>query len=914
MTIRRKLIEVALPLDVINAESAREKSIRHGHPSTLHLWWARRPLAAARAVVFAQLVDDPSSHPDRFPTDEDQRRERKRLFGILERLVPWEASYDDKVLDEARAEILKSCGGQLPTIIDPFGGGGAIPLESARLGLPTVTGDLNPVAVLIQRAMLEIPHRFANQPPIHPNAKAKQTIWSGAEGLAADVEAFGQWMREQAFKRIGHYYPDVTLDDGTQATPIAWIWARTVKSPDPAWPSHVPLVRSWELRRRPGKPSIWIQPNVDHKTKTITYTINEGGKPPPGTVERGRGRCLATGTVISGDYIKSEGVADRIGNQLMAVVCESSHGRRYFSGSDLESQLIQLPKPPWLPEGAMSDHPQYMGTPRYGIDEWHKIFSTRQLLALTTFSDLLTEVRTRVLDNASLSHFEQDSTPLSDNGAGAVAYTEAILTYLAITIDKSADYWSSLCTWGSNRETIRNTFARQAVSMAWDFLETNPFSSSTGNWLSMLTWVTKALQRLPTQTKCQVSQLDAAANLSNQQSAVLSTDPPYYDNVPYSDLSDFFYVWIRRNLKSIWPDLFATVLTPKSEELVANHVRAGSKDAARRHFEDGMTRVFESAAKACDPSYPAAVFYAFKSSEESDEGLASTGWETFLSGVLEAGWSIGATWPIRTEMPNRTRAIEANALASSVVLSMRRKSKDAPIATRGDFASTLREELRRAISTLQEQNIAPVDLAQASIGPGIAVFSRYSRVVEANGENMTIRNALALINEVLAEILSGEEAEFDADTRFAVTWFEQFGHSEGDFGVADILARAKNTSVANVVRSGIASSRGGKFQLLRRSELVDDWNPTDDSALTIWEITHYLIRALEQSEAQAAALLKTVGPGLGAQARQLSYMLYRIAERRRPEDAGTYNMLVTAWPQLQRLATGEPGTTDESLF
>jgi putative DNA methylase len=450
--------------------------------------------------------------------------------------------------------------------------------------------------------------------------------------------------------------------------------------------------------------------------------------------------------------------------------------------------------------------------------------------------------------------------------------------------------------------------------MAWDYLETNPFSLSTGNWNSMLTWVTKALQKMPTETECRVSQLDAVANLSTQQSAVLSTDPPYYDNVPYSDLSDFFYVWIRRNLKAIWPDLFATVLTPKSEELVANHVRAGSKDAARKHFEEGMTRVFEAAAKAHDPSYPAAVFYAFKSSSESDEGLASTGWETFLAGVLQAGWSIGATWPMRTEMPSRTRAIDANALASSVVLSMRRKSKDAPIVTRGDFASTLRKDLRRAVSLLQEQNIAPVDLAQASIGPGVAVFSRYSRVVEANGERMTIRSALALINEVLTEILSGEEAEFDPDTRFALTWFEQFGNSEGDFGVADVLARAKNTSVANVVRSGIASSRGGRFRLLSRSELVDEWNPTDDTKLTIWEIVHYLIRALEHSEVQAAALLKTVGPGLGGRARQLSYMLYQIAERRRPEDAGIYNMLVTAWPQLQRLASGDSGTNDEPLF
>jgi putative DNA methylase len=560
----------------------------------------------------------------------------------------------------------------------------------------------------------------------------------------------------------------------------------------------------------------------------------------------------------------------------------------------------------------MSDHPQYMGTPRYGFDEWHRIFSPRQLIALTTFSDLIPALHERV--KAEAASLGTDTTPLRDGGSGATAYADAICTYMAFVIDKCADYWSSICTWNSAGEKMRNTFSRQAIPMAWDFAECNPFSDSSGNWLAMVAWVQRVLRHLNVATSSSVDQIDAAANLAKHSPSVLSTDPPYYDNVPYSDLSDFFYVWLRRNLRPTWPDLFATVLTPKAEELVANHVRAGSRDAARKHFEHGMTRVFRAAADAHNPAFPAAVFYAFKSSEASDEGLASTGWETFLTGVLEADWSIGATWPIRTEMPTRTRAIDANALASSIVISMRRKPSDAPIATHGDFASALREELRRAISTLQETNIAPVDLAQASIGPGIAVFSRYSRVVEANGEKMKVRDALTLINDVLAEILSGEEAEFDPDTRFALTWFEQFGNSDGDFGVADILAKAKNTSVANVVRSGIASSRGGKVRLLSRSELADEWNPTRDTTLTIWEITHYLIRALEHSEAQASALLKTIGPGFGTRARQLSYMLYQVAERRRPEDAGVYNMLVTAWPQLQRLAAGESGTSDASLF
>jgi len=912
VTIRRKLIEVALPLDVINAESAREKSIRHGHPSTLHLWWARRPLAAARAVIFAQLVDDPSSHPDRFPTEEDQRRERKRLFDILERLVPWEASNDDKVLAEARTEILKSCDGKLPMIIDPFGGGGAIPLESARLGLPTITGDLNPVAVLIQKAMFEIPHRFANKPPIHPNAKAKQTVWNGAEGLAADVEVYGQWMREEAFKRIGHYYPNVTLDDSTHATPIAWIWARTVKSPDPAWPAHVPLVRSWELRRRPGKPSIWIQPKVDHETQTITYTIKEGGKPPEGTINRKGGVCLATGTAMPFTYIRDQARAGGMKESLIAVVVEGTAGRNYVSGSLIPQVTLSAFEVPNF--GDMPRNPRDFKTPNYGLTKWSDLFAPRQLLALTTFSDLISTLHAKVETEAAL--LGGDKTPLRDGGSEATAYADAICTYMAFVIDKCADYWSSICTWASPGEFIRNTFARQAIPMAWDFAETNPFSSSTGNWLSMLSWVTRVLQGFKPSGGVTSMQIDAAANLTKHSPAVLSTDPPYYDNISYADLSDFFYVWLRRNLSSIWPNECATVLTPKAEELIANPYRAGSKDAAKQHFEDGLKVVFTAAGSSADTTYPAAIFYAFKATETDDSGIASTGWETFLAALLESGWAVTATWPIRTEMQAKIGMNAGdNMLASSIVLACRKRSIEAPLATRSELVAALKKEMRDAIKILQQQSIAPVDLAQSAIGPGIAIFSRYSKVVEADGSNMTVRSALVLINEALAEILSGEEAEFDADTRFAVTWYEQYGFIEASFGDADILAKAKNTTVEKVVRAGIAEAKSGKFRLLPRKELQDDWNPAEDKNLTIWEIAHYLIRALEQSEAEAAALLRRVGLGLGEQAKQLAYLLFQLAERKtRADDANAYNMLVAAWPQIKRMASDKPGDNDESLF
>jgi len=916
MTYRKKLIEVALPLAVINAESAREKSIRHGHPSTLHLWWARRPLAAARAVLWSSLVDDPSGHPDRFPTEEDQRVERRRLFVILERLVPWEAIDDPKLLAEARAEIERSCDGHLPNVLDPFGGGGAIPLEALRLGLPSYTGDLNPVAVLIQRAMLEIPSRFAGQGPVHPQARASQGVWEGARGLAADVQEYANWMKEEAKRRIGEYYPNAVLEGGAVATPIAWIWARTVASPDPSWPGPVPLVRSWTLAKKPGKPLVWVEPIVSHATKSISYRVRIGGEPASATVDRGNAVCLATGTPITGDYIKAEGMAGRLGQVLLAVVAEGERGRVYGDAGDQKS-APDIPPPTWAPSGGMSDHPQYMGTPRYGLDQWAKLFTPRQLQALATFSDLVTEARSRVEDDAVNAGLARDETRLRDGGSGSTAYADAIATYLAFVVDKCADYWSSVCSWDNTKgETIRNTFGRQAIPMTWDFAEANPFSKSTGSAGLMIERIVLAIRKLPVGGEGHTAQRDARARIAEVGKSVICTDPPYYDNVPYSDISDFFYVWLRRNLSDVWPDETATLLTPKAEELVANQYRAGSKAAAYEHFENGMEEVFRAAAHHADERFPATIFYAFKATESSKGGMVSTGWETFLSGLLEAGYAITATWPMRTELGNRMRATGSNALASSVVLACRPREVSAPMATRGEFIGALRTEMEPAVRLLQVENIAPVDLAQSAIGPGIAIFSRYAKVVEADGSAMSVRIALGLINEVLAEVLSGEESEFDADTRFALTWFEQYGHNSGPFGDADLLSRAKDTTVAGVAHAGVVVSRDGKVRLVERQELSANWDPTTDDRLTVWETTQHLIRALDASETAAAALLGLLGGGLGERARQLAYLLYGICDRKKwADEASAYNMLVTAWPEITRLAaTPQASEGTEQLF
>lgn len=909
MTYKKKLIEVALPLATINAESAREKSIRHGHPSTLHLWWARRPLAAARAVLWASLVDDPSAHPDQFPTEEEQQVERKRLFDILERLVPWEASYDERVLAEARAEIEKSCEGDRPKVLDPFGGGGAIPLEALRLGLPTYTGDLNPVAVLIQRAMLEIPSRFAGRPPVHPDARSSQGLWEGARGLAADVEAYGEWMRDEAKRRIGKYYPDSTLPDGSRATPIAWIWARTVKSPDPSWPGEVPLVRSWVLAKRPGKPMVWVEPVVDHDAKTIAYRIRRGGTPPEGNVTRGNATCLATGTPITGDYIKAEGVAGRLGEVAMAVVVEGPGGRDYAPVGD---DLLAVPDAAWGPSGAMSDHPQYMGTPRYGLDEWAKLFTPRQTLALTTFSDLLVDVRGRIESDAVAAGLLAGGDHLRDGGTGATAYADAAITYLAFAIDKAANMWSTIVSWMNDRGAFREVFARQAIPMTWDFAEANPFSGRGGDFRLFVDKIRMAVEASPVGGEAQTAQRDARTRIGEVGDCVISTDPPYYDNVPYSDISDFFYVWLRRNLAKVWPDETATLLTPKADELVANQVRAGSKQAAQRYFETGMQQVFAAASSHADQRFPATVFYAFKATESSKDGATSTGWETFLGGLLEAGYAVTATWPMRTESPGRIRATGSNALASSIVLACRPRIATASMATRGEFVSALRAEMEPAVRLLQVENIAPVDMAQSAMGPGIAIFSGYAKVVEADGSSMTVRTALGLINEVLSEVLSGEESEFDADTRFALTWFEQYGHNPGPYGDADSLARAKNTSVAGVAEAGVVDSREGKVRLVERKDLSEGWDPATDSRLTVWETTQHLIQALESSETEAAQLLARMGEGLGERARQLAYLLYGICDRKKwADEAGAYNMLVTAWPEISRLAAAGPAVESE---
>ena len=941
---KKKLIEVALPLDAINAASKREKSIRHGHPSTLHLWWARRPLAAARAVIFAQMVDDPSANPDLFPNERAQERERQRLFHIIEDLVRWENTTNEEVLQRARDEIWQSwrraCAENadhprakklfnrhvLPAFHDPFAGGGSLPLEAQRLGLETHASDLNPVAVLINKAMIEIPPKFAGRPPVNPGrpwqARGEKRLmsrtWRGAQGLAEDVRYYGDWMRDEAQKRIGHLYPNVRITVeiarnrpdleayvGRELTVIAWLWARTVKSPNPAFADvDIPLASTFILSKKNGKEA-YVEPVIEDRAYCFTVKAGDPSEAAGlGTTagKRHAFRCLMSGVPVTYDHIRREGRAGRMGARLMALVLQGDRGRIYLPPMAGHEAVALSSKPSWTPETRLPDNPRDIKPPIYGMTTFGEIFTARQLVALTTLSELVTESRGRIEQDAVAASMPAESVPLRLGGAGAAAYAESVSVYLALAIDKCADYWSAICTWDTSRETIGHTFGRQAIPMTWDYAEGNPLSNSSGNASAMFAWVSKFLATLSNSACATAWQADAQAKTNNRD-VIYSVDPPYYDNIGYANLSDFFYVWLRRTLRDSFPDIFATLAVPKVEELVATPYRHASRQDAEAFFLDGMTRVMRRLADQTHPAFPITIYYALKQSEtRAGSGVVSTGWETFLEAVLDAGLCINATWPIRTELVNKLAANRANVLASSIVLACRPQTVNASVATRRQFQDSLRHELPAAVHHLQRSNIAPVDLAQASIGPGMSVFSRFRTVQNADGSRMSVRDALALINATLDEVLAEQEGDFDADTRWALTWFEQHGVGQGEYGAAEQLSIAKNTSVEGLVRAGIIESWRGGVRILAPGELDTDWDPGADRRLTVWEMTHHLIRLLAVSEKNAAQLAARLGTKAET-ARDLAYRLYTVSERRkRAADALQYNGLVQSWPEIVRIA------------
>lgn len=940
----KKLIEVALPLDAINQAAAREKSIRHGHPSTLHLWWARRPLAAARAVLFAQMVNDPGYQQGggfRYGVNKERAAlERERLFKIIEDLVRWENTNNEEVLERARAEIRRSwretCElnrnhpqavdlfnpDRLPGFHDPFAGGGAIPLEAQRLGLESYASDLNPVAVTINKAMIEIPPRFTDRAPVGPLPTGEKQAklhedWCGARGLAEDVRRYGAWMRAEAEKGIGHLYPKITITVdmacerhdlkplvGKSVTVIAWLWARTVKSPNPAF-SHVdvPLASSYVLSSKDGKQA-HVQPMVDGDTYRFTVQVGLPDEAAEnGSKANGRGanfRCVLSDAPISGDYIKAEGQAGRMGARLMAIVAEGARGRVYLAPTDEHECVATSAVPTWRPSGDVPPRLTGGTCVPYGLKEWGDLFSPRQLLALTTYSDLVQDAVARCRQDAVAAGMAEDGLGFEAGGRGAMAYAEAVGVYLGLAVDKTADYNSSLVAWSPTRDQAKTTFGRQALPMIWDFAEINTFAGAAGDIAVSIEGICRSVGAASSRPG-HVQQADAQTQ-SISCGKIISTDPPYYDNIGYADLSDFFYVWLRKSLKPIFPGLYATVAVPKAEELVATSYRHGSNENAESFFLKGMTQAMHNLAEQAHPAFPVTIYYAFKQSETKGEaGTSSTGWETFLEAVIKAGFALTGTWPMRTERSARSIGIGTNALASSIILVCRQRAQEALTISRREFIRELNAALPDALDEMTSGGVnspvAPVDLSQAIIGPGMAIFSRYAAVLEADGRRMQVKTALQLINRFLAE------DDFDHDTQFCLHWFEQQGWATGRFGEADVLARAKGTSVSGLQAAGVVASGKGELRLLRWAELPDDWAPEPDARRPVWEALHHLIRAFNQDgESEAGRLLARL-PAQAEPIRLLAYRLHTLCERKGwADDARAYNELVNAWNAIEQAA------------
>ena len=943
-TYRRKLIEVDLPLDEINAESVRERAVKHGHPSTLHLWWARRPLAACRAVIFASMVDDPSDCAE-FETEEEEREERERLHDLIRRLVNRKNSNDEGLIAEARyeiarsvarnrnedaptepAEVLRYLNDKAMPIYDPFAGGGSIPLEAQRLGLRAIASDLNPVAVLINKALIELPPKFAGQPPVNPDAdpmgmftgkysgrgknrKPIKVAWRGAAGLANDIRYYGRWMRDEAFKRIGHLYPAAKLPDGGEATVIAWLWARTIPCPNPACGVQMPMMKTFQLSKKANN-QYWTKPLVDWDAKSISFVVQSHSKDVPNgaTVNRSSVTCIACQTAAPLSYAREQSRVGNMGEQMTAIVAEGDRKRLFLSPTEahIETALSAKPNESSIPWQKMPTTAYLVSGRGYGIEYWHELFTQRQLTALTTFSDLAPSVRSEIIKHGS------------DDG-----YADTICTYLTFVFDKVADMGSSFSRWQNSSGTLKvaGIFARQAIPMMWDFAESNPFSQFAGNWNGNLEWVVRVVEQLPANANTgKVYQADASTTIHANEGPVIVTDPPYYDNISYAELSDFFYVWQRPLLRDTYPDLFSGIGVPQQEEMIAapRFDKLQEYENAKERFEDLMGKTLKLIRERCSPEFPSSIFYAYKQQEEQHGGRTSTGWQTMLTALVNAGFQIIGTWPMRTEKGNRSNSLSANTLASSVILVCRPRPEGAPVATRRQFLNELERELPAALDHLtREGHIAPVDLAQAAIGPGMQVYSKYIRVETIGGESVSVRDALIQINRVIAEYHEQEQGQLDAQSRFCVDWLRQYGYGSGEYGQAEVLAQAHNVAVEAMPRLLLAEV--GKVRLHHPDTYTSNGRMTLDSDITSWEgcmrMSYHLDTAHEGSGgiAGAADVARAMG-GDAESVERLARILYEHYDRKNDSaNAVKFNNLVTSWQDIVAQAQ-QPGTGQAALL
>lgn len=925
---RRKLIEVSLPLNTISIESADEKSIKHrpGHPSTLHTWWARRPLTACRAVLFASLVDDPADCADEFPTEADQDAERERLHQILRNISRWEntderESDNATLMNAARFEVARSLARSrrepVPTdpdevlkylsdeetgvtVYDPFSGGGSIPLEAQRLGLNAVGSDLNPIAVLITKATIELPVPSIDNRPVNPASSPSlpsssqseyedDQIWRGYAGLASDIRYYGERIRDEAFKRIGHFYPTVSLDDGTEGSVVAWLWANTVPCSNPACGIDMPLIRNFRVSQNKNRPR-WTTPSFDRDHNAITFEVTESktGIKFAQTAGRGGAVCLACETSTNLEYVRNQALNGNMRQQLIAIAADGKRQREFLSPIESHEQIAFEPKPPHRPEGSLPLKAISISTRAYGLTEWHQLMTDRQLNTLCTFAEVLDEVVNEI------------------ESAGATPeYVNVMRTYLALAVGRLAHYNSRLCRWRA--DSVAGLFGRQAVPMVWDFAESNPFCRKAQNWIAQVEWVAKFVERLPSHaSRGTAFQADAANSEYIGNGPVIVTDPPYYDNIGYADISDYFYIWHNLMLGDTYPDLFVGRQTPKSDEIVAGPMF----DEPKERFERLMGKVLDRIKSSCSDEFPSSVFYAYMQKETVNNGVAATGWETFLAAVTGAGLRVVGTWPVRTEDRGRLNALAGNTLASSVVLVTRRRDENAPIATRQQFISELEETLPIELDRLTLQNnIAPVDLAQAAIGPGMEIYTKYSRVETIAGDPVPVRDALTEINRVIGNYFLSEQGELDTDTQFCIDWLRQHGYDEGPFGDAEVLAKAKDVSLGALGSQGLLEARGGKVRLLpikafeTPEKAVKDIGPDTTSWEGLMRVAfHFQFPEEGRVVEGAAEIIREMGSRADEVERLARIMFDHYDRKFEPANSRVYNHIADAWRDIREQA------------
>ena len=915
---RKKLIEVDLPLEDISSACVNERPQWQKHHATLHRWWARRPVAACRAVVFASLVDDPGTYLD----EPYAQEERQRLHDFISELVKWENTNNENLLAKARYEIacsvarsygetaptdsdevLRYLAGRVPAIYDPFCGSGSIPLEAQRLGLRARASDLNPVAVLLNKALIELPPTFHNQPPINPDIDSLEG-WRGTSGLAADIRYYGGWMREEAYKRIGHFYPKAKLANGTEATAIAWLWVHTVPCNNPACGLPMPLVHSFQLSKKKENKH-WIHPIVNKESKTISFIVqnHNTGIPDKGTVRSTtEAFCITCKSPVKLEYVREQARSGNMKEVMAAVVAKGQRGRLFLSPTNDQNRTARSAIPNWKPMNKLPEDPLGFSLHNYGITHWHQFFTIRQLTTLTTFSDLLSEARERIIQDGATD-----------------VYANSLCTYLACAIGKITDIGCKGTRWrvDSATERIVHAISKQTIHILWDFAEMNPFSSypdSSANWITQVNHIADVVEYLPvTANSCEVYQADASATPHAVDSPIIITDPPYYDIIGYADLSDFFYVWLRSFLREIYPKLFAGISTPKSAEIIVNRHRF---ENSRHRFKNLLHKTLQRIRERCSEQFPTSIFYAYRQQENKQDTGTSTAWETMLNATISAGLQIVSTWPMRTENITSPTSIGKNALASSIVLVCRPRPDTAQNIGLGGFLTALRNEMPAALDRLtREAHIAPVDLAQAAIGPGMEVYSRYSSVkARQDGQlvEVSVRDALIKINEEIDRYFAEQEGEFDSETRFCLAWFKQHDFTDSDYGSAEVLAQANNISI-DAMRSRVLIAESGRVQLLPLSA-YDDTHPNAELSLlqiTTWEACHLMVyhlnpgnedgRGIEGAAEIGTAMQNNPTSDPVASVERLARILYSHYDRQAAaENAYLFNTLVTSWDAIER--------------